>query len=109
MWAENSDAVAADVVAGRVYFVEVAATMEAFSAQMHLRAIKPGLKSWERRDEWLRGSQQYASDAAAGQANLDRRAQDVAERLRRGHEQLTKYSGDKLAEHTLGPDDSVGG
>jgi len=109
VWAENSDAVAADVVAGRVYFVEVAATMEAFSAQMHLRAIKPGLKSWERRDEWLRGSQQYASDAAAGQANLDRRAQDVAERLRRGHEQLTKYSGDKLAEHTLGPDDSVGG
>jgi hypothetical protein len=109
VWAENTDAIAADVVAGRVYFVEVAPTMGAFSAQMHLRAIKPGLPSWQRRDEWLRSSQQYLSDFAAGQANLDRRPNDVAERLRRAREHLAKYDGEARNEHTLGPDDGIGG
>lgn len=109
VWAENTDAVAADVVAGRTYFVEVAATMGAWSAQMHLRAIKPGLPNWDHRDEWLRDAKGYLPDVAAGQANLDRRSGDVAERLRRGREHLAKYANDQLREHTLGADDGVSG
>jgi hypothetical protein len=109
VWAENTDAIAADVVAGRTYFVEVAPTMGAFSAQMHLRAIKPGLPSWAHRDEWMRDSKGYLPDVAAGQANLDKRSGDVAERLRRGREHLGKYADQDLREHTLGANDGVTG
>jgi hypothetical protein len=109
VWAENTDVIAADLAPGKVYFVEVQPTMGAFSAQMHLRAIKPGLSNWEKRDEWLAKSKQYLSDFAAGQANLDRRPKDVAERLRRAHEHLTRYDGAALSSHTLAVTDGVGG
>lgn len=109
VWAENTDGLAADLAPGRTYYVEVAATMGGLSAQMHFRAIKPSRPNWSHRDEWMSKTKQYLSDFAAGQANLDKRHDDVAERLRRAREHLAKYSGDALSEHTLGPDDGVSG
>jgi hypothetical protein len=109
VWAENTDAVGAELAPGRVYYVEVMPTMGAFSAQMHLRAIKPSLPSWQHLQEWLTRSKQLIADMAAGQSNLDRRPQDVAERMRRARERLSRYSGEALVEHTLAPDDGAGG
>jgi hypothetical protein len=107
VWAENTDAISADLVPGRIYYVEVAATMGWGSAQMHLRAIKPSLPNWAHRVEWMRTSKPYLPDYAAGQANLDARAADTAERLRRAREHLSSYRGEALGEHTLAPGDGA--
>jgi hypothetical protein len=109
VWAENTDAITADLAPGRIYYVEVAPTMGAWSAQMHLRAIKPGLPSWPRLSEWMGASKRLVADLAAGQENLDRRASDVAERLRRAREHLAEYHGQELVQHSLRPEDGVGG
>jgi hypothetical protein len=109
VWAENTDMLTADLAPGRVYYVEVAPSMGAFSAQMHLYAIKPGRKSWDRLSEWMAKSEEFTPNLAAGQSNLDRRAKDVAERLRRAREHAGRYSGEKLLERTLAPTDGVAG
>ena len=88
IWAENTDAIGAELAPGRIYFVEVAATMGAWSAQMHLHAIKPSRPNFAHRDEWMLDTAQYHVAGNEGQANLDRRAGDVQERLRRGNEHL---------------------
>jgi hypothetical protein len=109
VWAENTDAISADLAAGRVYYVEVAPTMGAFSAQIHLRAIKPGQPSWPQLSGWMAKSRPLISDVALGQSRLDARANDVAERLRRAGEHIARYRGEELLKHTLGPDDGISG
>jgi hypothetical protein len=109
VWAENTDALSAELAPGRIYYIEVAPSMGAFSAQMHLYAIKAGRKSWDKLQDWMGRSQEFIPDVAAGQSNLDRRQKDVAERLRRANEHAGNWSGEKLAEHTLAPNDGVGG
>jgi hypothetical protein len=106
VWAENTDAVAADLLPGRIYFVEVAPTMGAWSAQMHLYAIKPA--DGARRDQWMRDTKQFVvSDGAAAQSKLDARGGDVQERLRRAQEHLGKYDAAERARHTLDPADGI--
>jgi hypothetical protein len=107
VWAENTDGLSAELAPGRVYYVEVAPTMGAFSAQMHLFAIKPGRPSWDHLSEWMARAQEYTSDFVAGQSNLDKRHDDVAERLRRAREHLARYSGDDRARHSLAAGDGV--
>jgi len=107
VWAENTDALDAELAPGKIYFVEVAATMGALSAQMHLRAIKPTSANFPHRDEWMRNTQQWMVQGPAGQENLDRRADDVRERLRRAQEHLVKYSADEREERTLRAADGI--
>ena len=107
VWAENTDAIDADLAPGKIYFVEVAPTMGAFSAQMHLRAIKPSSANYGHRDEWMVKTQQYAVMGTGGQDNLNRRPDDVRERLRRAQEHLTKYSDAEREERTLRAPDGI--
>jgi hypothetical protein len=108
VWAENTDALSAELMPGKIYFVEVYASMGAWSAHMHLRAIKPSLPSWAERDHWISSTNQYAADTASGQANLAKKgAEAIAERLRRGQEHLTQYQGAELDSHTLAATDGI--
>jgi hypothetical protein len=107
IWAENTDALTAELLPGKIYFVEVYASMGAWSAHMHLRAIKPSLGSWAQRDGWMLSTTQYTPDLAAGQANLAGKVEAVQERLRRGNEHLAKYQGADLDLHTLAPTDGI--
>jgi hypothetical protein len=108
VWAENTDALSADLAPGRIYFVEVYATPGAFSAQMHLKAIKPTLPNWGHKDEWMQDTTQFAVDQQGGQENLYRKGEDkVRERVRRGLEHMSKYDGERLDSRTLRPEDGI--
>jgi len=107
VWAENTDAIDAELAPGKIYFVEVAATMGALSAQMHLRAIKPMSANYGHRDEWMVNTTQFAIDGPGGQENLNRRPDDVRERLRRAQEHLIKYSASEREERTLRAPDGL--
>jgi hypothetical protein len=104
-WAENTAALQADLAPGRTYYVEVAPRMGVLSARVHLLAVTPRSKSWERLPEWLHDSRLYDADPGAGQAYLATRQDDVRERLRRANEAIRKYDADDLALRTLNPGD----
>jgi hypothetical protein len=108
VWAENTDVLSADLSPGKVYYVEVYASMGAWSAHMNFRAIKPSLSNWGERDGWMTHTKQYASDFVTGQANLEKKgAKAVAERLRRAEEHLAHYKGADLDIHTLVASDGI--
>jgi hypothetical protein len=108
VWAENTDALVADLAPGRICFVEVYATPGAFSAQMHLKAIKPSLPNWAQRDEWMLHTTQFLVDEPRGQENLYRKgAERVQERIRRGLEHMSRYGGEQLDSRTLSPADCL--
>lgn len=104
-WAENTAALRATLAPQRVYFVEVSSKMGAFSARMHLLAIAPRKKSWQKVDKWLAESDAYTVDEAAGQAYLRGRAEDTSERIERAKETLTKYDASELDDRTLTAND----
>lgn len=109
IWAENTDALVANLAPGRIYFVEVYATMGVWSAHMHMRAIKPGTPQWGQRDAWILDSTQFiVSDPAGAQENLLRKGQEkIAERLRRAREHMERYSAAEQFERTLAPEDGL--
>jgi hypothetical protein len=107
VWAENTAALKADLVGGRVYYVEVSATLGFGSARAHLLAIHPGTEKWNKLSGWLAETKRLQPDIAAGQAYLDSRAADRADRIRRAMENLSEYDQSELAERTLGPGDGV--
>jgi hypothetical protein len=108
IWAENTDAMTVNLLPGRIYFVEVYASMGAWSAHMHLRAIKPSLPSWYQKDNWIVNSTQYVVDQMGGQANLAAKGMEaVQERLRRGQEHLAQYQGPDLDAHMLNEPDGL--
>jgi hypothetical protein len=109
VWAENTDALAVDLAPGKVYFVEVYATPGAWSAHMHMRAIKPGMPQWAMRDQWMVNTTQFVvSDPAGAQANLERKGRDkIMERVRRGQEHMTRYSPGQQFERTLAQADGL--
>jgi len=104
-WAENTGALQADLAAGKTYYVEVAPRMGAFSARVHLLAITPRSKSWEKLPEWLRESRPYVPDPGSGQAYLATRQDDVKERLRRAGEAIRRYDAEDLALRTINSGD----
>jgi hypothetical protein len=107
VWAENTDVIDAELAPGKIYFIEVAATMGAWSAQMHLKAIKPTSANFGHRDEWMINTQQYSVAGPGGQENLNKRPDDVRERLRRAQEHLTKYSDAEREARTLRAPDGI--
>jgi len=107
-WAENTDALVANLAPGKIYFVEVYVTMGAFSAHFHMRAIKPSSANWSKRDQWMAGTSQYRVDFQAGNAALSEKGADkIQERLRRGQEHMTKYDERDRFERTLDLGDGV--
>jgi hypothetical protein len=72
-----------------------------------LLAITPRSESWAKRDVWVAESRRLAPDIPAGEAYLASRAEDVAERVHRGHDALAKYDAQELAERTLSPVDGI--
>jgi len=108
IWAENTDALVADLLPGKIYFVEVEVGWGALSAHFHLKAIKPAQPNWAERDQWMISTTQYSADQMGGQANLYRKGSEaVQERLRRGMEHLSKYMGADLDSRTLAPGDGI--
>ena len=106
-WSEGTPALKASLAPGRVYFVEVAPKMGAWSARVQLLALTPRSESWPKLGEWLRESQPMAPDEAAGQARMAERGEDLRETLQKGVEELGGYDPEELAARTLGPQDGV--
>lgn len=106
-WAENTDGLKAHLEPGKVYFVEVEIKMGALSARSHLKALKPKSENWPKREEWLTESTQLSVDEGGGQAYLERRKEDVTERIRRAHEAMTKYDPEETGERTLVAADGI--
>jgi hypothetical protein len=101
VWAENTGALRAELAPGRIYYVEVSAKMGFGSARAHLLAITPRHARWARLPEWLRDTRRLQPNMATGQAYLNSRSADTAERIRRAMEHLTKYTPAELAERTI--------
>jgi len=106
-WAENTAPLRAELLPGRVYYVEVSPRMGFWSTRVQLLALTPRSEHWEHVAEWLHDTTQLIPDGSAGQAYLNGRAEDVAERIRRAHERLTELDEEELAERTLLPQDGV--
>jgi hypothetical protein len=104
-WAENTAALRANLMPGKVYYVEVSPKMGALSARMHLLALTSRSESWGELQGWLADSQAMQVDESAGQAYLAERSDDVQDRIQRAREALTEYDADELAERTLSPED----
>jgi hypothetical protein len=106
-WAENTAPLVATVLAGRVYYVEVAPKLGFWTPRVHLLAINPRTDSWRELSLWMSQSNQLIPDITAGQAYLNERQADVAERIRRARERIGELDPEELAERTLRPEDGV--
>lgn len=106
-WAENTAPLVATVLPGRVYYVEVAPKLGFWTPRVHLLAINPRTDSWRELSLWMSQSNQLIPDVAAGQAYLNERQADVAERIRRARERLGELDPEELTERTLRPEDGV--
>jgi hypothetical protein len=85
-WAENTAPLRATLLPGRVYYVEVSPRFGWLSPRVQLLAVTPRSEKWSELGEWISESQQLVPDAAAGQAYLLGRQEDVAKRIRSAHE-----------------------
>ena len=106
-WAENTAPLAATLLPGRVYYVEVAPTLGFWSPRVHLLPITPRSDSWHELATWMSQTTQLVPNIAAGQAYLNGRQADVTERIRRARERIGELDPDELAERTLRPEDGV--
>ncbi len=106
-WAENTAPLQGNFLPGHVYYVEVSPRMGWWSTRIQMLALTPRSEHWSRVSEWLRETTQLVPDAAAGQAYLNGRANDVAERIRRARERLTQLDAEELADRTFLPQDGV--
>jgi len=106
VWAENSDALVADVAPGKHYFVEVSPTEGWTSARFHLIALTPRSPKWDRRPEWLARTQTLVP-TGGGDAWIESRKADALERVRRGMDHLRGYDAVDLAKRTIRPDDGI--
>lgn len=107
VWAENTGPIRAKLAPGRVYFVEVALKPGMWQARAHLLAITPRTESWNNLRDWLADTRPTIADQPAGQAYLDERHDDVADRLRRAREALAEMDPEEVDERTLLPNDGV--
>lgn len=107
VWGENTGPLAAQVLKGRVYFVEVAMKPGWWTARVHLLAIKPHASSWEKVRDWLADTKQTVPRGVEGQSYLDGRADDVAERVRRAKAAWADFGPEERDARTLRPDDGL--
>lgn len=107
VWAENTGPIRATLEPGRVYFIEVSMKPGWWHARAHLLAITPRTETWPKLREWLADSRPTVANMAAGQAYLDGRREEVAERLRLADEALREMDQEEVAERTLLPNDGI--
>lgn len=107
VWGENTGPLRALVQKGRVYFVEVAMKPGWWTARVHLLAITPRTEQWSKVRDWLADTKQTVPRGAEGQAYLDGRASDVAERIRRAKEAFAGMTPEEQEARTLFPNDGL--
>lgn len=100
--AQNTAAVHATLAANRTYFVEVASRPGFFKMRAQLLPIAPRFSSWDERETWLAETQ---AQRAAYASTLD--ADDIADIVAAGHENLADYSPEELARRTLLATDGI--
>jgi len=106
VWAENADAIVADLAPGKHYFVEVSPTEGWTSARVHLIALTPHGKKWRGLAGWLRRTTTLVP-SAAGETYIESRKDAARERVRRAMEHLRDYDAVDLEKRTLHPDDGI--
>ena len=106
VWAENADALVADLAPGKRYFVEVSPTEGWTSARVHLIALTPRSKKWPEREAWLAGTKTLVP-SGGGAAYVESRHEAATERVRRGFEHLRRYDAVDLEKRTIRADDGI--
>lgn len=105
-WTEGTPALKATLAPGKVYYVEVGATMGAWSARMRLFAIGPQRKQWAELPEWLGKATMLVPNEPAGQAYLQSR-DDTMEVVGKGLKNYSEYEGEERELRTLVAGDGV--
>lgn len=100
--AQNTAAVRATLAADRTYFVEVASRPGFFKMRAQLLPIAPRFSSWDERETWL--AETRAQRAAYATA-LD--ADDIADIVTAGQDNLADYTPEELHRRTLLADDGI--
>jgi hypothetical protein len=106
-WSESTPAMRATLAAGRIYYVEVAPKMGWGSARVQLLAITPRRETWSQLPEWMRECEPLQADEPAGQALLQERRDDFADRVKAARESYQGYSAEDREARTLRPEDGV--
>lgn len=106
-WAENTAPLLADLLPGRVYYVEVSPRMGFFSPRVQLLSITPRSDNWKQLGSWLSESTQLVPDMAAGQAHLSERHAAVRKRIHSAREHANKLDDEERSARTLQPEDGV--
>jgi hypothetical protein len=106
-WMENTSAVRTRLVAGKTYYVEIGPRWGLLKPRVHLLAVTPRSKSWEKLAEWLADTEEMTPDLAGGQAALDRKHGDVQSHIHDAFEALRDFDDVELDAHTVKPDDGV--
>jgi hypothetical protein len=104
-WGENTSAVKANVVAGKVYYVEVTAPNGPRTPFVYLQAATLRSPAYGKVESWLAKSKPLTPDEARGQADVQSRSSGVSRAIARGNKVLANYDASELAEHTLTPED----
>jgi hypothetical protein len=100
--AQNTAAMQATLAADRTYFVEVASRPGFFKMRAQLLPIAARFSSWDERETWLAETR---AQRAAYASPLD--ADDVADIIAAGHENLADYTAEELARRTLLASDGI--
>lgn len=107
-WAENVDALQAEVEEGKTYFIEVTSNLGLGSPQYHLYALKPASEHWSEHEEWIRITEQFMPDRLGGDAHYrQNRPEDVIDRMQSAKEQFKAYEKTDLERRTLRVSDGI--
>lgn len=107
VWAENTGPIRANLLPGRVYFIEVSMKPGVWQARAHLLAITPRTEQWGRVREWLADTKPTVADLTAGQSYLTDRRDEVLERIKRANEAFAEMDDEERFARTLGPEDGI--
>jgi len=107
VWAENTDGLVADVLAGKHYFVEVSLTAAWLSARGHLIALTPHSPRWHDLQEWRASNTILIPNHETGEAYVESRKADAVERVQRAMEHLSQYDAVDMEKRTIRPDDGI--
>jgi hypothetical protein len=106
-WGENTAPLIADLLPGRVYYVEVSPGWGFFSPRVQLLAITPKTENWKELGSWLTECSQLVPDIAAGQAYLSARHEAVGKRIVSARERVNQLDDEERGARTLHPEDGV--
>jgi hypothetical protein len=105
-WAENTAAMKATLVAGRIYYVEVTPLMGLASARVELNALTPRAEDWKSVPQWMRETKAL-EPLPTGAAYIKGRNADALHRIASATENWSGYSPVDRDKHTLRADDGV--